>query len=328
MAYRIESGLWGGVFAVPNQVVDQYIKLCGAVSLKVLMLLLRHGGAIEPEEMAGILGQPVCEIQDALNYWFHMGVIAGSQDSARDVPLLQYHKEPPPRAVETETVVEKPGSTRKRLSTQEINEMAEADDNIANLLQETQSVLGKPLTPVTTDMVVGLYSYYGMRPDLILMLVQYCVSGGKDNARYIEKVAATWLEKGIDTHEKAEEEILRATKRSQWENTVKSAFGIYDRKLITSEKKYIGAWRDELNLDIHLISLAYERTIELKGKLSFPYINGILQNWHQKGITTVADATREIGGGGKQSKEKKPQAATSYDLEELEKMIVSGDYIK
>lgn len=328
MSYQLGNGIWKGVFAVPNQIVDEHIKLCGAVSLKVLLLLLRHGGAVGLGDMAKALGQPVCEVQDALNYWSHLGIIA--EDGAETQPVqLRYVREGEPQAVPPapsggKKAVEKPGSTRKRFSTQEINEMAEQDGNIAHLLQETQSVLGKPLTPVSTDMVVGLYSYYGMQPDLILMLSQYCVSIGKDNARYIEKVAATWLEKGIDTHEKAEAEILAATQKGQWERQIKQAFGIYDRNLVTSEKRYVQAWRDEMHLELDLVRLAYERTVELKGKLNFPYINAILSNWHQKGIANVQVAQKEIGRGSPKAQGEREQMDTSYDLAELEDMIVNG----
>lgn len=219
-------------------------------------------------------------------------------------------------------------SKRRKLTTPEINELADQDENIAYLLQETQAVLGKPLTPVSTDIVVAMYSYYGMQPDLILMLIQYCVSIGKDNLRYIEKVAADWLDKGIDTHEKAETEILRLAKKNTAEGKIRSAFGIHDRGLISSEKKYIQTWTEQYGQDTALISLAYERTIELKGKLSFPYINGILTNWYQSGITTPAQAMQEM----RDNRSKQQQAPTgkegsSYDIGELENMITYGKIV-
>lgn len=39
-----------------------------------------------------------------------------------------------------------------------------------------------------------------------------------------------------------------------------------------------------------MIRLAYERAVENTGKLSFAYINKVLQNWHREGVRTAADA--------------------------------------
>ena len=221
-------------------------------------------------------------------------------------------------------------SQRRRLDRLEIAELCDKDENVAALLQESQAVLGKTLNAVATDTIVALYSYYGFAPDLILMLIQYCVSIGKDNLSYIEKTAASWSEAGITTHERAEAEIRRRQAENEKEKQVMRAFGIFDRALVAKEKNYIRVWRDEWNLDLNLISLAYERCVELKAKLSFPYINGILQNWHQSNIRTPQEALNESRGEGRgpaaASPRKRAEKSSSYDLAELEKLIDSGPY--
>lgn len=352
MAYHLGNGIWNTVFAVPSVVVDEHLKMASGLSVKVLLLLLRRGGGMEPGEVAVILGQSTADIQDALNYWVQAGIIHRSTENAPDkpalanppvqqlTPVLQYQQlseskeELQPSSAPLEPATEDTrkiatlSSKRRRLTTQEINELAEQDETIEYLLQETQSVLGKPLTPVSTDIVVAMYSYYGMKPDLILMLIHYCVSLGKDSMRYIEKVAADWLDKGIDTHEKAESEILRLTKKNTAEGKIKAAFGIHDRGLISSEKKCIQTWTEQYGLDIALITLAYERTIELKGKLSFPYINGILTNWYQSDIATPAQALQEMRDNRAKQQELAGEGVrSSYDIGELEKMINYGEIV-
>ena len=44
MSYLIDSGIWSSVFAVPTAVVDDHIKMCSPLSLKILLLMLRHSG--------------------------------------------------------------------------------------------------------------------------------------------------------------------------------------------------------------------------------------------------------------------------------------------
>ena len=217
----------------------------------------------------------------------------------------------------------KPGIARNRLTTRQINEMSTSDQNVAYLLQEAQSVLGKPLTPVATDTVTALYSYYGMQPDMILVLLQYCLSIGRDNMRYIEKVAATWIETGVDTHEKAEREILLAGQRSTAEYKIRRLLGIHDRALTSGELEHIRKWTEEMRCSPELIGLAFERTVDQKGRLSFAYLGGILKNWHAKGIATKEQALLDMQKGKGQ---KSPgSAASSYDIHELEHLVRYGE---
>jgi DnaD/phage-associated family protein len=136
------------------------------------------------------------------------------------------------------------------------------------------------------------------------------------------------MESGIDSHEKAEQEIQRLTRQQKNEHKITKAFGIHDRRLIPSEKAYIQTWLDEYGLGLPLIEYAYERTVEMKGKLSFAYINGILQNWREKGITTPAQAVRETRGDKRPAQAQKAGADSSYDMDELEKMVNYGSLLK
>jgi len=353
MSFLLEKAVWSSIFAVPSDIVDRHIKLCGETALKVLLVLLRHGGKVETEELARLLGRPQADILDAILYWQQAGVLSaeeqeGAPPEQRQEPVstvltektetvsalpagpavLKYTEIPnPAEDSPRERKVQTLSRSRGRLTTQEINQMAKVDEAIGYLLQESQSVLGRPLTPVATDTIVALYSYYGMQPDLVLMLLQYCFTVGKDNMRYVEKVAATWLEKGVDSHEKAEQEILRATQFTSVEHKVKSAFGIYDRKLVSSEQNYIGVWVNDFQFDLEMISLAFERAVEQKGKLSFPYINGILSNWYAKGIDSPAKALQEMQtkskSGAYAGAQKQPSSKASYDIEEIKRRVTN-----
>ena len=322
MGYQLESALWGSVFAVPGTVVDEHLKLCDESALKVLLLILRKGGEISCEEIAGFLGASPQTVAQAVSYWVELGVLKGPvpppqpQKPAAKAPPASAEPPAPPRPAAAHL----PGRERRKLTTRQINEMSKGDDTIAFLLREAQMIMGKPLTPVATDTVTALYSYYGMNPEVLLMLLQYCVSQKRDNMRYIEKVAASWIEMGIDTSEKAEREILSAVELAGQEAVIRRLFGISDRALISSEREYISSWKEQ-GIPNELVGLAYERTIEQKGKLSLPYINGILQNWKTKGISTPAQAMQEMRAGKKTSAE----SGNPGSLDEMEQIYKYGD---
>ena len=52
-----------------------------------------------------------------------------------------------------------------------------------------------------------LHDTDGLPVGVIIMLMQYAVSVGKGNIKYIEKMAISWANEEIDTVEKAENKI-------------------------------------------------------------------------------------------------------------------------
>lgn len=72
----IDLGSWNGVFAVPNSVVDEHIKLAGAAQLKVLLFVLRHSGeAINTEQLGAELNMHPADVSDSINFWINCGLL-------------------------------------------------------------------------------------------------------------------------------------------------------------------------------------------------------------------------------------------------------------
>ncbi len=329
--------MWSSVFAVPCDIIDSRLKFCGEIQLKVLLLLLRHNGDIGTSALAAIIGKPEAVIREAVDGLIQDGIIkdptaSQAPPALRYTEVIEQEQRPIEPVLSPEPVAERKITTisthRRRLERDEINALADNDEAISWLLQEAQSVLQKPLDAMTSEIIVALYSYYEMKPDIILMVLQYCMSIEKTSIGYIEKVAASWRELNIQTHEAAEREIKRRMEQSGDEKRIKAAFGIYDRSLVTAEKKFIPIWFDDYGFDIPLITLAYERAVEAKGKLSFSYINGILKNWHEKCITTPQEALRDMSESRdtamKKASQQKAAKPSSYDLGEIESMVNQG----
>ena len=95
------------------------------------------------------------------------------------------------------------------------------------------------------------------------------------------------------------------------------------------EQSYVDKWYGEYHSGIQMIRLAYERTVERIGKLSFPYVDSILKSWKEKNITTPQEAMQE------QKREDTPKqpasfqprkgqdglGTPSYDLDEIDRLL-------
>ncbi len=326
--YLSGNGPWRRIFAVPTEVVEKHIKMASGVHLKVLLIVLCRCEAVDVKVLSETLGLAVADVKDALHYWVEAGILYPNDGAApvADVAALSTEPEKAQPAVTAtshtdEATKQKVTITRERgkLSKEEINKMSKIDPNIALLLQEAQGRFGKTFSSAESEVLVFLYSYFNLSPDYILMAMEYCKSIEKDNMRCVEKTVTSWVDAGIMTHDAVEKQIKKMAKQNKQEKTIKASLKIYDRDLTAKERQFIAVWTDDWHFTMQLIKLAFERTVDNTGKLSFPYMNKILETWFQKGIKTPQEAEQEIAS--------KPQTAEgesvrSYDIDKLEWMML------
>lgn len=349
MEYTISAAEWRNIFAVPVQVVDEHIRTCGALSLRALLLLLRRGGTAEETDIAKELAMDAAEVRDALRYWVNAGILSASQSSSQPPEISEASLLPeavPKDSVSNEVKSSGTSSSRElpprgttsyrgRPTSEQIAAMIEKDPNIEFLFQAASEKLGKFLHITDRSSLIYLYDWAGIPIDVILMVIQYCCSIGKRQMRYIERVALNWQDAGVNSLETAEDYIRRLEESTSWAGEVKAAFGIRDRDLIEKEQAYVNKWYNEYHSGIQMIRLAYERTIERIGKLSFAYIDSILSAWKAKNITTPQEAMQEQKPQSESSKPASapssiPQkgrdglGAPSYDLDEINRILLDA----
>ncbi len=329
MAYALNPILLRRIFPVPAQVIERHIKLCSGVSLKCLLLLLHApDDCCDVQSLSARLGLPAAEVADALNYWIENGILQqGDQVHAprpavaepierpKAAPTSASPKPPALPAAPTVPMTNATSGSRPHFPREESVALIEHDKTLQSLVQELQSILGKPLTSADLDVLLALYSFYGLSAHYILTLVHYCATIGKSSMGYAERVAASWIADGIDDNALDHHIDILMHKRTN-EGKLKNAFGINDRSLTQREKDYITTWCDTLDMDIDTIRYAYEITVERTGKLAFGYLNKILHSWSEKGIKTVPQAKAESNPA------KKAAALQSVEKSEFDRRIL------
>lgn len=166
------------------------------------------------------------------------------------------------------------------------------DPRFADLVTEAQRALGRILSSSDLKKLFGLYDYLALPPEVIMMLLNYCVStapsGSPPSMRLIEKEGYVWANREILTLEQAEEYIASSRRRKDQLARAAQLLGITGRALSPTEGKYLSAWLD-MGFGEELLEIAYDRTLTNTGGLKWSYMNGILKSWHEKGLHTVAD---------------------------------------
>lgn len=290
MAYTIDFGPWGSIFAVPAAVADRHLKFCSEAQLKVLLLALRQGQSpVDTAGIAGRLGLTETEVDDCLQYWQEAQLFtegsAPQPEKAGPAPA-----EPPKKTVEEGVTTIR---SRGHLSPGEVNALLREDKRFAGLAAELEKARGSVLSPSEREILAYLCGSLELTPEYLLVAAAYCRDRGKKKMSYLEKMVAGWLEEGIDTYEKAEVHIRRLTRQEDDEGRIRRLFGLPERALTAREKACINRWCGEYMTPDALIKLAYDRAVEATGKVSFAYIDKVLAAWTAKGITTVEAAEAE-----------------------------------
>ncbi|MBW7572034.1 DnaD domain protein [Caproiciproducens faecalis] len=335
MSYSINLGDWNSVFAVPCSVVDKHIKLAGSVQLKVLLWELRHAGEnIEAAEIAKALCIDKADVADAMLYWQQTGLFcqkgqeltpaekeAAPEAPAAEEPAPEPENPEPAPAERPHKLLSRPQKPDNVFVAKRIGESTE----IACLMQEAEQILGRLISNGDSAMLLMLHDDFGLPADVIIMLLQYVVSIGKANTRYIEKVAMNWADEEIFTHEKAEEKLRRLDESQKAWRVVEQATGIPHRAPSTKEQAFASVWVTQWKFDLPLIHEAYERSVDNTGKFSIHYMNKILERWNREQISTLEQAQKDKEERAAARKSVKPQK-TSYDIAEYERSSVFDNF--
>lgn len=319
MNYKINWDISTGVFAVPDAVADDCLKMASGKALKVLLYLLKNKRV--PEEGDDI-GADKEDIDDALSYWQQVGIISQSaEEREQPQPATQKKKDikilssPPEESGLKQNIKKKP---QKALLPAEIAERINSSEEIKFMFKSAEDSLKRVLTFDDQRTILWFYDHLGMSADIVTMLIACCCSLGRTSMAYIEDTAEAWYEKNITTHEQAENEILLMQKTYSFEGRVQSRLKLLP-KITKAQRKYIEQWA-MWDISLDLVELAYDKTVDSTGKLAFGYMNKILSKWHEGGAVTVEEAedidrqTKPSGGRKTSQAANENKPAPSFDL--------------
>lgn len=306
MNYSLNIGVWNSVFAVPTCVVDNYIKLASGNSLKMLLYLLRHSGEeISDERIKRELGfTEFGELEDAALFWVQRGIIKADKDdtgklAAKEVNMAetvlsaQYEQIKIDDTPKTPDVPKKASVSRViRYNSGEIASRINDDPKVRFLFEEAEKLYGHHLQGSENNVVMGLVANYGLPPEVALMLLKYCFGIKKGTPAYISKVAENWAEDSIDTVESADIRIRALERSHSVEERLRKAMEM-TTKLSTEMRRLIEVWTREWGFGEDMIMLAYNKTVDRLKHWEPKYANGILERWHNKGITDAKGAAED-----------------------------------
>ena len=293
---------------VPNLFIDRYMPTANGAYVKVYLYLLRclssAAQAFNLSTAADILDETEKDIIRALSYWEKNNVVSLciENESLTGITLRDLSVNPeepflitPPSGTvislekyrHENRMAPQPAAEdpyKRPVYTPEQLEEIRNNNDVSMALNVIEVYLERLLTPQEINFVAYLYDKLHFSTDLILHLYEYCVGKNKKKCEYIEKVAISWHQEGIDTVAKAQEySILYDT----CFNAVNKVFSL-GRMPIGPERDFIRKW-SSWKINTELIEEACNRTIMNIHKADFKYTDRILESWHNNQVTTLAE---------------------------------------
>lgn len=273
---------------VPKDFIEHVMPSSNASYVMVyiyVLMLATTGKSMGTADIAKKLGLIESDVINAIKYWNDKGMMSGTGETV----IIKHSSD---EEISPET---------NRKTIEDISDIISGNKALSDLCLISQEILGKTLGNNDIETLYWFYDELGFSPEVITMLLEYCVSLGKRNMKYIEKVALTWHENNITTMDEAQAYITNAASRKDYISVLRKLFGINERNLSKTEKLYLESWRDQLKMSTDMVGLAYDYCVLAVGKLSFPYMNTILKRWAEQGIKTIPEAEKDHNNFKQQS---------------------------
>jgi len=329
------------VTPVPNRFIDEFLPRANPSYVSVYLLgyrLFVHGDTeVTNRRLADTLHLLASDVRRAWEYWAQEGLVRlhpadGEEADIEFLPLI------PAESALVQTPRATVAKERPDYSVEELTAHADEDEEVRRLFAVAEKLYGKALHYSELNLLLGLRDWLRLPTPVIEVLLEYCLSNGHKNGRYIEKVALDWADNGINTVEAAEETI-RLFNGDYRE--IMRAFGQSRRDPTPKEIEYMKKWRKDFSMPLELVTEACDRTILQTGQAKFSYADKILTEWYGKNVRTkeavaaLEDAFRKEKAEAAetkaaQAKTDKPAARTKnrfnnytgrkWDYEMLEKL--------
>jgi DnaD/phage-associated family protein len=362
MEFSLNLGIFNNIVALPNLIVDKYLNTANFEQLKVLLWLLRHAGEkFSQKNIAEALNLNEKIIFDSINFWQNVEFLNNgikfiaknefSQNNSAvllndfeqispiaqnnvNYNLLQIRKKSAAKIINSNNQLKWNLSDEVPANIIDFDNSIQANKKtfakrlkqspkISLLVHEIEAIFEKKISTDEKLSLLNLFENQKLPPEAIIMLIQYAAKINKKNVKYAEKIAATWINEGIDSLEKIEQKIKSLNDFNALWNDFVSIVGIKRKTPYANEHETICRWFTEWKFSKELITEAFNRCFAANKKYILRYMDSIVTRWKNQGISTLGQALEETKIFTINSKKirRNNQFANkpSYDLEAYEK---------
>jgi DnaD/phage-associated family protein len=280
--------------------ITEYMSDADGDYVKVYLYCLflgKHNRPVTINDMSKKLGMDVTKVRQAFSFWENVGAFLKKESGVAicDLKEKEVHRLYRPKL--TSTPEEAKHNTEKNIKRSQVLTA------INNLF--FQGVM-QPGWYMDID---AWFAKYAFEEDVMLSLFKYCFDRRALNKNYVISVAESWHSKGIKNSFDLDNYFIEYEKSNEIKKKISKKLSI-TRKLTEFEEAYIDCWMTQYGYGFDIIEHALKKTTS-KTNPSFDYINGILTDWHKKGLKTIEEIQNDIKQFKEQNKTNRAEKAIS-----------------
>ncbi len=321
MKYTVILKEADALFSLPQKKLLDILSDASEAELKVLLALAACPDSDGAREAAGVSEE---EFNSAVAYLRGAKLISVQGKKMAETKEKALPKEKEKKKTAESKIDLSHDRSLPEYSSDDIVRLTSGDKVLGSILDEAQQVFGKVFNTVEMNYILAMRDHLGLDGEYILMLLQYFRAENKPLC-YAVRVADELVKKGINEPSSLEAYIRRRDTFKGTEGKYRELFGIGSRALTSFEEKYFHTWATELKIPFELIKLAFDRTVEKKGKHEKFKLNGILSKWHSHVLFSV-EAVLESEKQGKPKKQETQGA--SFDIDDFFNAALERTYGK
>lgn len=326
---KIDLLFGSSILNLPAAALDR-VANADEAELKVLIALgdASVRAALDVDALADRLALTPDAVEGALQFWRGAGILkksgakSGSGEAAspkstpteapRQAPVQAAPVQAPPAKAETPrasvTIVRSDDGT-PHYTAEEIQRIFAENGELSGMINECQNIFGKIFNPTEVNKIMALSEYFRLDCEYILLLCYYCQKIGKASVPYLDKLARSLYNEGIDHVEALTERLAELESAVDLGGYYRTLCGAGKRAFTDRENKFLSQWV-KWGISNEVLKLAYEVAVNSTGSPSMPYTNKVLSNWKEAGYTT-AEQVKAAMEEYQQKKENKGAAAQS-----------------
>ena len=299
---------------IENIFINDYMPMANGTYVKVYLLGFKYAHdrdmdiEVDNETIARHLEIPMEDVLRAWDFWEEKGIIkkirkedSGYNFFVKFLNLKQlyiknnidlFSEDLKNATNKEEKEKSKTNVSKTKSKTKSKNPMMQLIDanrnpDINNMFNNIDNILRRQTVPIEKQKILSWISDYNMSPEVIEKAFLYSVES-RDIRRfnYIEAIVRNWYDEGITTLDKVLDEFNKNDEKYFRYMKIMKELGLASRPIKDDEKETIDTWfKDGFTLELILEACKRDKN----PVPSIRYVNGILESWKIKNITSVDD---------------------------------------
>lgn len=274
-----------GDTSIENIFINDYLPQADGNFVKVYIMGLKL--AREPEgvmsldfgKLADLLGLIESDVCRAFEYWERAGIVKKeiNSDGSFDVVYVNL------KQLYVNNVYSKSEQNKEKRSN------ILDDSEIARLLSTADYYMRGVITNSKKRDIASWRETYNMPVEIIEEAFWYSTEvKKKESIDYVEAVVRNWARDNIRTKEDIERSSREHDEGFYRLMKVKERIGLSNKAYKQVDFDMVNSWFEKYNFSMDLVMQACDRTVNTSNP-NIGYVNRILMNWNEKGITEISE---------------------------------------